>query len=306
MLLPMEALAAGFVADPGHAYVTIDGKSYYLYFGSRLIWGEVSTAPSSENEFSCTFDDEGHVIFEGKYITSDGTTPVLKNDNLPSGGESPDNPAVFYTMAIPLDFTAPESLSMKATQGQSDLTIDPCVITNTGTEELKLSQVEISAATGWTVVNASTDFTTADSKNKIAFTAGDHDFANGAYAPNEKIAAGGDTTLQLAGKISEKADLTNATQVASMVLTVEKAAALISFTIDGTSYQAEEGMTWGDWIDSSYNNGLFYADATKNVPRKVDNDYYIAIIDQTMALYDIIEAGTDYDTTTRFLVPPPM
>ena len=27
----------------------------------------------------------------------------------------------------------------------------------------------------------------------------------------------------------------------------------ISFTIAGTSYQAEEGMTWGEWVASSYN-----------------------------------------------------
>lgn len=30
--------------------------------------------------------------------------------------------------------------------------------------------------------------------------------------------------------------------------------ALISFTIAGTSYQAEEGMTWEQWVDSEYNN----------------------------------------------------
>ena len=28
---------------------------------------------------------------------------------------------------------------------------------------------------------------------------------------------------------------------------------LITFTIDGTEYQAEEGMTWADWVDSDYN-----------------------------------------------------
>ena len=28
---------------------------------------------------------------------------------------------------------------------------------------------------------------------------------------------------------------------------------LISFTIDGTTYQAEEGMTWAEWCNSSYN-----------------------------------------------------
>ena len=28
---------------------------------------------------------------------------------------------------------------------------------------------------------------------------------------------------------------------------------MIRFTIDGTSYQAEEGMTVGEWLSSSYN-----------------------------------------------------
>ena len=29
----------------------------------------------------------------------------------------------------------------------------------------------------------------------------------------------------------------------------------ITFTIAGTSYQAEEGMTWVEWVSSSYNTG---------------------------------------------------
>lgn len=33
----------------------------------------------------------------------------------------------------------------------------------------------------------------------------------------------------------------------------EGATSLISFTIDGTIYQAEEGMTWGEWCESDYN-----------------------------------------------------
>lgn len=32
----------------------------------------------------------------------------------------------------------------------------------------------------------------------------------------------------------------------------------ITFTIDGTTYHAEEGMTWADWVDSAYNTGGFY------------------------------------------------
>ena len=37
---------------------------------------------------------------------------------------------------------------------------------------------------------------------------------------------------------------------------------LITFTVDGTEYQAEEGMTWEDWVNSEYNpsleNGGYY------------------------------------------------
>ena len=36
--------------------------------------------------------------------------------------------------------------------------------------------------------------------------------------------------------------------------------AMINFTIDGTSYQAEEGMTWGDWVNSEYDNDEFRVD----------------------------------------------
>lgn len=36
------------------------------------------------------------------------------------------------------------------------------------------------------------------------------------------------------------------------------AVSLIEFTIAGTSYFAENGMTWQDWVDSRYNTGGFY------------------------------------------------
>ena len=32
---------------------------------------------------------------------------------------------------------------------------------------------------------------------------------------------------------------------------------LITFTIAGTEYQAEEGMTWAEWINSVYNKNYF-------------------------------------------------
>lgn len=36
---------------------------------------------------------------------------------------------------------------------------------------------------------------------------------------------------------------------------------MISFTIDDTTYQAESGMTWFEWLNSEYNIGGFYTDS---------------------------------------------
>jgi hypothetical protein len=40
-------------------------------------------------------------------------------------------------------------------------------------------------------------------------------------------------------------------------VTISGGVELISFTIDGDHYEAEAGMTWGEWIESSYNTGGF-------------------------------------------------
>jgi hypothetical protein len=39
---------------------------------------------------------------------------------------------------------------------------------------------------------------------------------------------------------------------------IEPTIQLITFTIDGTEYQAEEGMTWYEWVNSKYNNAGWF------------------------------------------------
>lgn len=49
---------------------------------------------------------------------------------------------------------------------------------------------------------------------------------------------------------------------------------LISFTISGVTYQAEEGMTLGEWVASSYNTaGFFNPDGTTQVKTSDDSKY---------------------------------
>ena len=62
----------------------------------------------------------------------------------------------------------------------------------------------------------------------------------------------------------------------------------INFTIDGTAYQAEEGMTWAEWIDSASNTiGLYLSDSADGVYW----DWY-CLFDATDAVKasDVIEA----------------
>ena len=158
-------------------------------------------------------------------------------------------PMLLTVETKPLDFTVTERIDMSAYQGETALNMNSVTVTNTGTEDLKVSSIAINPVSGWSVEASSTDFATA-SKTALGFTCNSHDFSTGAYAPGDNLTAGSNLMYTLSGKISAKADLMAATQVASMVVTVEKL--IISFTIDGTSYQAENGMTLDEWAHSKY------------------------------------------------------
>lgn len=52
---------------------------------------------------------------------------------------------------------------------------------------------------------------------------------------------------------------------------------MITFTVDGTTYQAENGMTWKQWCNSEYNTDGFYHDADFIQTVNKANGYYIAV-----------------------------
>lgn len=85
---------------------------------------------------------------------------------------------------------------------------------------------------------------------------------------------------------------------------------LISFTFDGTTYQAEEGMTWAEWIESDYNtinlscsygyqfygsnmnSGWCFTIKDGNGTRVIDTDTIIADTVYTWVSYCCFDAGT--------------
>jgi len=68
---------------------------------------------------------------------------------------------------------------------------------------------------------------------------------------------------------------------------------LITFTIAGTTYQAEEGMTWGEWVESEYNTGGYYINVYGHVTLPPTGIGYIeTVIGDAVYGNDIMTSNT--------------
>ena len=75
---------------------------------------------------------------------------------------------------------------------------------------------------------------------------------------------------------------------------------LITFTIAGTEYKAEEGMTWGDWIKSTYNPGGF------EEVTQMDYVYYTSILGARIKKSDgSFVLLTDYISEASYIIYNP-
>jgi hypothetical protein len=74
---------------------------------------------------------------------------------------------------------------------------------------------------------------------------------------------------------------------------------LITFTIDGSTvgssaieYQAEKGMTWGEWVNSEYNvNGRFFINLDDSI---FDGMFFIGDEEYYVFAPDIIQENYNY------------
>lgn len=64
---------------------------------------------------------------------------------------------------------------------------------------------------------------------------------------------------------------------------------LISFYIDGTPFQCEEGMTWQDWVNSDYNTGEY-----KIIEYSLRLGTYIVVTNSSNGYYTYGVYNTDY------------
>lgn len=79
--------------------------------------------------------------------------------------------------------------------------------------------------------------------------------------------------------VASEEELNNTTAADGTIAIVDSSGAvsLISFTIDGTSYQAEDGMTWVEWAASDYDTDDTFKSYQGGIVKSSNNRYHVSL-----------------------------
>ena len=155
-----------------------------------------------------------------------------------------------YTVTIPATVELQKVEDNGTVTYENDYTIEAVA----GVRLLKNEYIEVTVASDFEMI------TTEGATLAYTITAEGAGVANnGVVAEFETNKSAQSTTIHIAANDPDYAGEYKDT-VTFTVAVKDVPKPLISFTIDGTSYQAEEGMTWGDWVNSEYDNDEFSVD----------------------------------------------
>lgn len=255
--------------------------------GSEIITLEVEPTDRIEDIKAMIFDKKGvlpadqKLIFANKQL-EDGNTlqdySIQKDSTLRLVIPSKRSVTVEYTVDPAYTVTIP-----------TDVTIDGNAATISAQDVVveKGKYVSVSLA-------ADNDFTVATAEGAeltYTVTANGENVAPGGeiLAVNPTDGKAGSATVTFA--IDESAIKYAGTYTGSATFTIavkDVPVTIINFTIDDVPYQAEEGMTWAEWVDSASNTiGLYLSDSADGVYWS-----WCCLIDATDAVKasDVIEA----------------
>ena len=188
---------------------------------------------------------------------------------------------VTYTVAPTFTVTIPASVTLG-----EDATISAENVVVPKGKQVEVSIAEANGFKATTPEGAELIYTVKNGETAVA----EGDIV---LAVNPKDGKTGSTTLSFVAPESIQYAGTYTGTVTFTVAVKDVTKPIINFTIDGASYQAEEGMTWGEWVESAYNNGGLYLgweDGDKGV--YLGEDYWYRLIDatDTVKASDVIEA----------------
>ena len=151
---------------------------------------------------------------------------------------------VTYSVAPAYTVTIPKTVTIGADGTEKTVSAEGVVV-NKG-QYVSVTLAENNDFTVKTAEGAELPYTVTANGERVA--AGDEILA-------VNPANGKSGTANITFDIEESAIQYAGTYTGTAIFTIAvKDVPMISFTIDGTAYQAEEGMTWAEWAVSPYNN----------------------------------------------------
>ena len=275
-----------FLEDGTTATITLTvAKDEVVYFR----WIDLEDASDEEASFNIYRD--GILQYSCDDVTKfDGSVTVF--ELFFTSYSNPHGMNVTYTVDPTYTVTIPENVTIGTDGTEKTVSAEGVVV-----EKGKYVSVALAADNDFTVKTAE------GAELPFTVTANGETVAAGGeiLAVNPKDGKNGMATLtfdidesaiQYAGTYTGTANFTIAVKDAPKPI--------ISFTIDDVPYQAEEGMTWAEWVESAYNNSEFYS-VNESVycgegfgfilcnygKTASDDDYYVNAA-------DVIQANTDY------------
>ena len=181
---------------------------------------------------------------------------------MPAAAFAADVPVLLTASEAGVDVTVSENITLTSQAGSADLTVSDLTVKNNATiGSVEVTGISASAENGWSLVPADSGFEAMQANAKKLYLGyGNHDFSTGELDVSDMDIAPGQTeTISLDAKTGIVTTNISAQNVATVVVTIglKNAVHLISFTIQDAEYQAEEGMTWAEWVDSKYNENGF-------------------------------------------------
>ena len=251
--------------------------------------------------FFWLFDNEGAYNYEASFtIKRDGVTIYTHAD------ETDECPLTAWQRLVVSEPIDPRFTTVTYEVAPTYTVTIPATVTLGETAKIEVENVVVEKGKQVEVaLTEANDFKVATTEGaELTYTVknGETEVAEGetVLAVNPKDGKTGETTLsfvapteiQYAGTYTGSATFTIAVKDAPKTM--------INFIIGEDTYQAEEGMTWAQWVESAYNNSGFYS-AYESVywgegfsfilcnygKTPIDDDYYVNAA-------DVIQANTDY------------
>lgn len=159
------------------------------------------------------------------------------------------------------------------------------LVTTVTTMTVDLSALITTAGTHIITVKASgTNFNDSVASNSVVYT------ILGLETPVISLVSG--TTIQIDTIDDNATTIEVFADGLSIGEVTKEATPLINFSIEGGNYSAEEGMTWGEWVASSYNTANFVIANTNQIQSSTGK--YVAVADVRVTTDEAIIANKSY------------